>query len=340
MNYLKTLTSTDIIVTPFEVNKAFYFTGSDQLTSSSVKIDRFLGQKITGSDFPSSSEPLTGEVSTEYQRLIYDSIKELYYSNYIGENGENYVYGASTPTASLVPGVDKDGDRYVGSPSSATRYYNYPQTNLTYQKSFPINQGDLIGVISIPSKLYGGYIQPNSFRFLADSGSITDDGEGNLILNNNPDLLCGSIIYPQGIIIITNGYDDVAYGESGYGNSTYGGVTEVGDNITNIISSSNVSIYFSSSLDIFETQYKCTIRANEYNYSLNPSLLKNYGQNEILISGSNDYNDYVTGSDFSPYASTIGLYNENQDLIAVGKLSQPLPTSQTTDTTILINIDR
>ena len=34
------------------------------------------------------------------------------------------------------------------------------------------------------------------------------------------------------------------------------------------------------------------------------------------------------------------FYDENQDLIAIGKLSQPLPTSQTTDTTILINIDR
>ena len=54
----------------------------------------------------------------------------------------------------------------------------------------------------------------------------------------------------------------------------------------------------------------------------------------------NTYQKFVIGPDFSPYVSTIGLYNENQDLIAVGKLSQPLPTSQTTDTTILINIDR
>jgi len=89
---------------------------------------------------------------------------------------------------------------------------------------------------------------------------------------------------------------------------------------------------YSSNVILYETQYKCTIRANEYNYSLNPSLLK---------SGSIDtYKDFVTGSDFSPYVTTVGLYNENQELLAVGKLAQPLPTSQTTDTTILINIDR
>jgi len=51
------------------------------------------------------------------------------------------------------------------------------------------------------------------------------------------------------------------------------------------------------------------------------------------------YNDYVTSSFFSPYVTTVGLYNNNQELLAVGKLAQPLPTSQTTDTTILINLD-
>jgi hypothetical protein len=50
--------------------------------------------------------------------------------------------------------------------------------------------------------------------------------------------------------------------------------------------------------------------------------------------------DFATGSYFNPYLTTVGLYNENQDLIAVGKLAKPLPTNNTTDLTILINIDR
>ena len=36
----------------------------------------------------------------------------------------------------------------------------------------------------------------------------------------------------------------------------------------------------------------------------------------------------------------FGLYDDNQNLLAVGKLSQPLPISRTTDTSIFINIDR
>ena len=54
-------------------------------------------------------------------------------------------------------------------------------------------------------------------------------------------------------------------------------------------------------------------------------------------SGSLPY--YATSSYWSPYVTTVGLYDEAQNLLAIGKLSQPLPTSPTTDTTILVNID-
>ena len=60
---------------------------------------------------------------------------------------------------------------------------------------------------------------------------------------------------------------------------------------------------------------------------------------EISNDGSKLY-DFATGSYFSPYITTVGMYNEQMDLLAVGKLAQPLPSSRTTDTTILVNIDR
>ena len=114
---------------------------------------------------------------------------------------------------------------------------------------------------------------------------------------------------------------------------------------TGNVGSADFNIEFSkwvSSYTIYETQYKCTIRPDEFNYSSNPSLLSSSlrGQNGILELGSSKYEEFVTGSDFAPYVTTIGLYNNNHELMAVAKLSQPLPTSRTTDTTILINLDR
>jgi hypothetical protein len=109
--------------------------------------------------------------------------------------------------------------------------------------------------------------------------------------------------------------------------------------LINALTGSNTTMSFESALDIYETQYKCTMESDEFNYSLNPSLLSG-SEVSILTSGSDTYVDFATGSEFTPFVTTVGLYNDNNDLLAIGKLSQPLPTSQTTDTTILINLDR
>ena len=40
--------------------------------------------------------------------------------------------------------------------------------------------------------------------------------------------------------------------------------------LTNYISGSDITVSFSSSYSIYETQYKCTIGIDEYNYSIIP----------------------------------------------------------------------
>ena len=326
MGAYKQFLTSDIVITPFEVNKSFTFSGN-ALTGSNVGIDRYLGL-CTSSLFDPLTDPTTGQITPQYQRLIYSSIKELYYSNYLNNTAS---LGSPIYTASLVPGSDPSGNVLVGPTSSAGRYYNYPQTTLTFEHYFPTNTGSYIGVMSIPVGLFGNYIQPGSFIWTADSGSIYDDGQGNLIFSSSQQI-CGNIFYPHGLAIITSDSQpqgDV-YGTAIFGSSVYGLSDSVV--INNFVSSSNVTCSFSSSLTIYETQYKCTIRENEFNLTLNPS---------ILTSGSEDkMQPYSTSSYFSPYITTVGLYNEAQQLLAVGKLSQPLPCSPTTDTTILVNIDR
>ena len=148
------------------------------------------------------------------------------------------------------------------------------------------------------------------------------------------------------MIIFTNSasYSNEGYGISFYGVQEYGGGVGVLPSASDVINN-NITLSFSSSYTIYETQYKCTIRESEFNATLNPSA---QASGSVLdISGSYFYQradgalaDNVTGSYFSPYVTTVGLYDEAQNLLAVGKLAQPLPTSATTDTTILVNIDR
>lgn len=319
MSAFKQLLASDIIVTPFEVNKGFTFQGAAAMTASDAGIDRFLGQNIGG--LFTLNEATTGEVTSEYKRLIYNSAKELYYSNLL----------STASLAFTVPGSDPSGDVLTGPASSAGRYENYLQTTLTVERYFPTGSNDIIGVISIPSKLYGDYIRPGSFRFTAESGSVYDDGNGSLFfsLDNG---YAGNIIYQHGLIILTKDNNTAGglYGSGVYGTAIY--AEDSNAFISNFINSPIVTCSFSSSFTLFETQYKCTIDTSEFNFSLNPSLIS--GSTEGIVY------DFVTGSYFNPYITTVGLYNENQDLIAVGKLAKPLPTNNTTDLTILINLDR
>jgi hypothetical protein len=339
MGAFKQFLAADIVVTPLELNKRFNFEGAAALTGSSVGIDRFLGLN-TSSLFDPLTDPVTGEVSTQYQRLIYSSAKELYYSNYLNATAS---YGSPAFTASVIPGLNEAGNVLVGPTSSAGRYWNYSQTTLTFAHYFPTQSDATIGVLSIPAGLYGNYIQPSSFKWISDSGSISDDGEGNLIFDSSGQIV-GQIFYPHGLAVITSdgqpGGD--AWGTAIWGSSLYG-VSDV-TIIDNFVTSSNVTCSFSSSLTIYETQYKCTARQNEFNFSQNPTITS--GSTPYSSSVGTFYTpaeyiyDWATGSYFTPYVTTVGLYDEYQNLLAIGKLSQPLPLSPTTDTTILVNIDR
>lgn len=238
---------------------------------------------------PSASQPFTGINNTVYQRSIYDSIKQLYYTNYIGN---------PYPAPSYYTGSD-----------TYTQFDNYLQSFPLDIRQFPTESNAKIGVISIPSSIYGEYIKPGSFKYQSGSVYIYDDGNGNLLNNINSNK-CGNIIYSHGLAVITT--------------------SSFVSDINSFITSSTTTCSFSSSLTLFETLYKCTIRENEFNFSQNPTI----------ISGSEgNLYYYASSSYFEPYITTVGLYNENQDLLAVAKLSQPLPSSTTTDTNIIIKLD-
>ena len=51
------------------------------------------------------------------------------------------------------------------------------------------------------------------------------------------------------------------------------------------------------------------------------------------------YRSFVTGSDFSPYITSIGLYNDLGQLLAVAKLAQPIKKRNDVDINFLVRID-
>jgi hypothetical protein len=90
------------------------------------------------------------------------------------------------------------------------------------------------------------------------------------------------------------------------------------------------TLSFKSELTLYETQVRCHINENEFNLTQNPSAQSD-------LSGSL-YN-YITGSDFDPYTTTVGLYNVSNELLAVGKLAQPFRMPSNTDVTFIVKYD-
>lgn len=321
MSAFKQFTTKDVTITPFDANKGFSFIGTE-ITASDVGIEVYYGVNPTSSFISQSSTP-TGFIYIQNTTGVYSSVKQLYYTNYLTSST-----GDLATTQSIVPGVTREDDRFVG-PIEAPRYENYLQSSLTQSRSFPTSTGSAgdLSVISIPAKLFGENIVPYTFETTYTSSTtgtgfnITDDGEGNLIINSISGSggsigdIVGQIFYSHGIAVFTTS-----------------SMTILGDEMSlNLANLNNLEVKFSSSIRIYEHQYKCTINENEFQYSLNKTLL----------SGSLDdvYYDFVTGSFFTPYISTVGLYNENNELLVVGKMSNPIPISQYTDTTIVINFD-
>ena len=311
MSVYKPFTTADIIVTPFEVNKSFSFKGNE-LTGSNVGIEKYTGKNIKDLVWISGSNN-TGQSYLENQQLVYDSIKQLYYTNFLSSSS-----GSLAATSS----IRTDGIRIGGYPQ--TNYYNYLSSTTNINRQFPTQSNTEIGVISVPSNLFGENIKPGSFNFVSPSGSITDDTEGNLLYSSSLHTASaqhiGNIIYEHGMAII------ISESLSSY-NGSFG----------SFIESTNVTCSFKSVSTIYESQYKCTARPDEFLFTLNPTIIS--GSNSCPENVTSVLYDFATGSYFTPYVTTVGLYNNNKELIAVGKLAQPLDMSDTTDTTILINLD-
>ena len=316
MSVFKSFITSDVIVSPFRVNKAFTFKGNE-LTGSNVEIDRYIGRNVTESIWVSGSYP-TGFINIQDQILIYRSIRELYYSNYL-----------LNPNGSPVATASFNVDGTITGAGYTPNYYNYLSTTLPPNRYFPTGSNELIGVMTIPSNLWGEYLLPGSVKISNGNITLQDDGEGNMIFNS---LKYGDVIYEHGIIIFTsNGASYMGpYGSGSYGGAIYG-VNTI-NLINSLATGSNITCSFSSSFNIYETQYKCTLRENEFNLSQNPTITSGSSNSGVL------YN-FATGSYFSPYVTTVGLYDNAYNLLAVAKLAQPLPTSAVTDTSILVNLD-
>ena len=121
----------------------------------------------------------------------------------------------------------------------------------------------------------------------------------------------GNIFYPSGFATITH------------------------PKYSDILSGSNAidALQFQGTHLIYEHEYQCTVQEHEFNQTTNLSA------REIKSNKHFKLDNFTTSSNFNTYVTTIGLYNEENELLVVGKLGQPIRKSKNTDTTFILRWD-
>jgi hypothetical protein len=318
MSSFKKLNKADVTTVSYAANKRWSYTfTSSILNNTSYDITVYKAQKDTFN--------ITGSTTTngQYQALMYASINHLFYQSYSG---------SILDTGSLMFNVDTYTSASQQRPTAS--YFNY-NANPLLIKNYPTgNLGDPINIINISQRAFGSKILPHSLFISSSTVHITDDGNGNLYdyagINDDyirPDYISssyfqpgsidanithvGNIFYAHGIIVMSNTA------------SKYDGLFTT--DITSSISFQNEHI-------IYENEVRCIVKESDYNLSYNPTLVTGSYANGVL-------RDFATGSAFQPYVTTIGLYNDENELLMVAKLGKPIMLSPDTDMTFIVKYD-
>ena len=126
-----------------------------------------------------------------------------------------------------------------------------------------------------------------------------------------------------------------------------------------IVYTGSFVVSFKNEHTIYENEVRCLVKESDYNLSYNPTLLVS-GSQYIVTSGSQALGSVYTltgsidstiknfatgsilpsGSYFRPYATSLGLYNDDNELIAVAKFGKPIMMSPDTDMTFVVKYDK
>lgn len=114
-----------------------------------------------------------------------------------------------------------------------------------------------------------------------------------------------------------------------------GSVDDIVDHISSCRFSSGTlsAMTFQNLTTINSSLYYCRATADEFNYSSNPTFVDSNNRIVVIDEGQEDTQQSFT------FVTTIGLYDANNNLLAVGKLSRPVEKSGERDTTFRIRLD-
>ena len=238
-----------------------------------------------------------------------------------GSSYELYKNGTKTFTTANLSNIANNADIFIG--CKGLNIYNNDQPYAA-----------MIGSID-EVQIYNTYLTQTEINQLGDATNN---------LSNLPNV--GKIFYKEGIIVINNPASKYGsayqlpkytlFPTSLYNNGPTFNGNAANSYINNPSISSNISsinIKWNSTLTLYENEILCRINEEEFNFTLNPSILKDSENGQLP-------KEFIYNDEFGPYITTIGLYNENAELLAIGKLGGPIKKRSNVDLNIIVRFDQ
>lgn len=91
---------------------------------------------------------------------------------------------------------------------------------------------------------------------------------------------------------------------------------------------------FRSTTTFYEYEIICKIRRSEFNFTQNPSI-----RVDMVSPNPNKIENYVTSSFFNPFITSIGLYDDSDNLLAIAKLANPIEKRDDVDMNVIVRFD-
>ncbi len=185
-------------------------------------------------------------------------------------------------------------------------------------------------VLSAASTVTGDQIKPstvliklnNSASYISDTPTSTP--QLGLLKVSGSSAVIGNVFYKHGIFVLK---------ENSLPNT-------VNSNGIKLEEDDTLTVQFQSTGTIYKHRVSCEIEPNEFNLAwFNPTISASYAASgSVDGQGEQIYSLMASGS-LTPYVTSIGLYNDEFQLLAVAKLSSPIKRSFYTKQTFIVQFD-
>jgi hypothetical protein len=264
----------------------------------------------------------TGIANLSPTRTIYGQFRNLIY----GDENASFIFGGITQTDFYVITLDRARFKQTLLPGSLNlQLYNSSGNAIRLtdnsNDTSVITYLDCGRVFQIVSGSNGYAITTGNAPGAVANG-MTVSGSYGLML---PDI--GTIILNAKALDLTIGNGGVSLGTVTTSNTDANNPTKLFARLSN----SGVSSFALNSQETVTSDFAFVrARNGEFNYSENPSFIS--GSTGTIV-----YNAFIQNP--QTYLTTVGLYNDNNELLAVAKLSKPLKKDFSKEALIRVKLD-